>query len=62
MYAGDANRAAQGSKLPFCRPKGVTREQAIRMVVAYIDNQPERSRERFLFLAFEAMMKTWPCT
>jgi Rap1a immunity proteins len=35
--------------------------QAVKAVVAYIDQHPERLHERFEVLALEAMQQAWPC-
>ena len=45
----------------ICVPVGVTREQAVRAVVQYIDGQPARMNENFVPLAIEALQATWPC-
>ena len=45
----------------ICVPVGVTREQAVRVVVEYIDGQPARMNENFVPLAIEALQATWPC-
>ena len=45
----------------ICLPAGVTREQAVRTVVQYIDGQPARMNENFVPLAIEALQVTWPC-
>jgi hypothetical protein len=45
----------------ICMPIGVTREQAVRMVVQYIDGQPARMNENFVPLAIEALQAAWPC-
>ena len=45
----------------ICMPVGVTREQAVRVVVQYIDGQPSRINEDFVPLAIEALQATWPC-
>jgi hypothetical protein len=44
-----------------CMPEGVTMGQAIRVVVAYIDQRPERMHERFETLAIEVLQQSWPC-
>ena len=41
-------------------PLGVTREQAVGVVVQYIDGQPARMNENFVPLAIEALQATWP--
>jgi Rap1a immunity proteins len=44
-----------------CMPKGVTAEQSVRVVVAYIDARPARMHESFKSLALEALRAAWPC-
>ena len=44
-----------------CMPEGVTMGEAITVVVAYIDQRPERMHERFETLALEALQHVWPC-
>jgi Rap1a immunity proteins len=44
-----------------CMPESVTMGQAIRVVVAYIDQRPERMHERFETLALEVLQQSWPC-
>jgi hypothetical protein len=44
-----------------CIPEGVTMGQAIRVVVAYIDQRPERLHDRFETLALEILQQSWPC-
>jgi len=45
----------------FCRPDGVTVEQAVRVVVQFLDQHPARTNENFNALAIEAMRDAWPC-
>src|SRR5215469_13724061 len=40
-------------------PSAATNEQMVRVVVAYIDAHPERMRELFSELAFEALQQAW---
>jgi Ssp1 endopeptidase immunity protein Rap1a len=47
--------------LRSCPPKGVTRRQAVRVVLAYIERRPQRLHEAFLTLAIEAFREAWPC-
>ena len=47
--------------LAFCRPQGVTHEQQLRIVVRFLENNPQRLHETFPDLAFEALRKEWPC-
>ena len=44
-----------------CLPTGVTNQQAVRVVVQYIDQRPARMHESFLKLTREALRLTWPC-
>jgi ammonia channel protein AmtB len=44
-----------------CPPAGVTPQQAVAVVVQYIDARPARMHERFAVLALEAMQLAWPC-
>jgi hypothetical protein len=46
---------------PVDPPKGFTAEQAMRIVVKYIDARPERMHELFYGLAWEALAEAWPC-
>jgi Rap1a immunity proteins len=45
--------------LAVCPPKDSTVEQAIRIVVQYIDSQPARLQENFYDLAVEALRASW---
>lgn len=42
-------------------PDAVTRDQAVRVVVRYIEARPQRMHESFLPLAREALIAAWPC-
>ena len=53
LYLGRANNV--------CPPSGVTMGQALRVVVAYIDQLPARLHEPFAELALEALQQAWPC-
>jgi hypothetical protein len=44
-----------------CIPQDVTVNQAVRVVVAYVDGQPARLHEDFNVLAVEAVRNAWPC-
>jgi hypothetical protein len=52
---------AVGIPLGICEPPHATNEQAIRVVVQYIDARPARLYEDFLLLAIEALRNAWPC-
>jgi hypothetical protein len=45
----------------ICYKKGVTVGHAVRIVIRYIDNNPERQHENFNGLALEALQASWPC-
>jgi Rap1a immunity proteins len=42
-------------------PDGVTNNQMVRIVVAYIEKHPTRMHEDFRDLALEAIREAWPC-
>jgi hypothetical protein len=42
-------------------PDGVTGEQLVRVVVAYIDARPARMHELFDVLVIQALREAWPC-
>ncbi|HXV24712.1 MAG TPA: Rap1a/Tai family immunity protein [Alphaproteobacteria bacterium] len=46
-----------------CQPKAgkASDMQAVRIVVEYVNDRPERLNERFNMLAIEALSKAWPC-
>ena len=45
----------------ICLSREVTDEQIVKVVVQYIDSQPDRLHEYFVLLAMEALRKTWSC-
>jgi hypothetical protein len=67
VYAGNVQCLAiqQGSltewKGGVDPPKAFTPEQAMRVVVKYIDARPERMNELFYLLAWDALIEAWPC-
>ena len=42
-------------------PRGFTTEQAMRIVVRYIESHPERTQEYFYTMAMQAFVEAWPC-
>jgi Rap1a immunity proteins len=49
------------SSFGICFPGDSTVNQAVRVVVAYIDSKPARLHENFNRLALEALKDAWPC-
>lgn len=45
----------------LCPPEGVTTEQAVRVVVDYIDGNPAVGAENFVIVAAQGLRKAWPC-
>jgi hypothetical protein len=45
----------------LCIPESVTRQQMVRVVVAYLDSHPSELHKNFDLLAFGALMQAWPC-
>ena len=53
--------ASLGRVVGVCRPEGSTPEQAVRVVIQYLDQRPARTNEKFGTLALEALSEAWPC-
>ena len=51
-----------GQPYGICVPAGTISQQAISVVVQYIDGQPARIHEDFNPLAIEALRASWPCS
>jgi hypothetical protein len=51
----------EASGTDLCLPSGVTHEQGVRVVIAYIEGRPQRMHESFGQLAREALTAAWPC-
>ena len=45
----------------FCPPKGGSRDQAVAVVVKFLEAHPEQWHEHFSTLALAAMKQAWPC-
>jgi len=45
----------------FCAPEGVTDGQAMKVVLRFLDNHPERLHQPALTLAVVALQEAWPC-
>jgi hypothetical protein len=46
---------------PFCAPNGVTREQEYRVVVKFMEDNPDADHLLTASLVVSAMHKAWPC-
>jgi hypothetical protein len=60
-YCAGTVRALVYAASGVCAPLTGTNEQAVRVVVEYIDSQPVRLHEGFIALAREALRAAWPC-
>jgi len=49
------------SDAKFCMPKDVTTEQAMTVVVRFLETRPEARNENFKIMALVAMKNAWPC-
>ena len=47
--------------LNICVPPTSTRIQLIKIVMKYIDNHPEVLNEEFTFVAYRALLNSYPC-
>ena len=56
----DLDDLGSGIKL-FCPPEITNNLDRVRVIVAYIETQPERMKDGFGLMASEAMAKAWPC-
>jgi hypothetical protein len=59
-FAWDAN-GLEDQVFRSCRPAAVSIVQLAKVVVAYLDQHPERLHESFNGLALEALAHAWPC-
>lgn len=54
-----------GKALPegfrVCKPNGVTSAQAVRIVVNFMQMNPQQLHEPFRILAMTALSQAWPC-
>jgi hypothetical protein len=46
----------------FCKPNGVGTEQAVRIIVKYLDQHPEQLGLDFRGLVLDAFRQAWPCS
>jgi Rap1a immunity proteins len=61
-YEEEPGRRDTGISSGLCVPVGVSAQQAVRVVVEYIDRQSTaRMNEDMRLLAFEALKAAWPC-
>lgn len=49
------------TNLGFCPPKGATVGQAVRVIIAYVDQRPAQMHLPFEVLALRALTGSWPC-
>src|SRR6202043_1588115 len=49
------------ANLQFCPPEASSASQLARVVVQYVEAQPERMHEDFRQLTLEAFHEAWPC-
>jgi hypothetical protein len=49
------------AKFRFCEPEGTTVNQAIIVVVNFMESQPKRMDDDYRLLALEGMHAAWPC-
>lgn len=49
------------SPFQICPPRNVTPGDAIRLMVQYVEEKPERMRESFMTSAQLALLRAWPC-
>ena len=61
VYAMLAVSRTLAEPFKFCAPIEFDAEQGVRIVVAYVEKNPERGREDFTMLALEALRANWPC-
>jgi Rap1a immunity proteins len=47
--------------VPICPAKGAFVNEGVRLVVAFLEANPQRLHEPFSTLAFEALLLAWPC-
>ena len=52
----------QNEKLQSCVPDDVTIKQVAKVIIDFLDQNPERRGEPFEGLALEALALTWPCS
>ena len=45
-----------------CTPQGIKSNEALRVVLKYLDDHPERLHESFTVLAIEGLISEWPCS
>ena len=62
VCAGTVSAMQYFSKpLGYCSPEGTNVGQAIRVIVAYIDQRPTQMHMQFRDLALRALRAAWPC-
>jgi hypothetical protein len=61
MCAGEVIGISEVLGAKACIPNGVTNEQLVRVVVAFVEEHPADIHENFSVLAGVAMVSAWPC-
>lgn len=49
------------SEAAFCPPAGATTDTAIRVVVSWLEQNPQHMPRQFLAIVHGALQKAWPC-
>ena len=60
MYEARMSKGLHNQAM-FCPPEGVSLDQGVRVVVAFIDKYPGDLHKDFEFLALFALAHAWPC-
>ena len=53
--------AFAGRHYGICVPPAAIADNAVDIVVQYIDGNPEKTKENFMSLVIEALHQAWPC-
>jgi hypothetical protein len=58
FFAGEVTK---NTAVAVCFPQNVSVENVMIVVVQFLQKNPARLREHFLYLALSAVSETWPC-
>jgi hypothetical protein len=53
--------AALSPNFRICVPHDLTKDEAIRAVIKYLEARPEELQTYFIFAADKALAQAWPC-